>query len=81
MTLDTVCVSDCKEGVGTEVKHAAVVSFEHEDILWKKGVLGVASTKSLTVKSELGMVILFQNLTVIVLMNTHLQLMMTPSVN
>ena len=30
-----------KEGVGTEVKHAAVVSLEHEDILWRNGVLGV----------------------------------------
>jgi hypothetical protein len=47
MTLDTVCVSLRKEGVGTEVKHAAVVSVEHEDILWKKGVLGVASPESL----------------------------------
>ena len=29
------------------MKHAAVVSVEHEDILWKKGVLGVASPESL----------------------------------
>ena len=41
------CVSFRKEGVGTEVKHAAVISVEHEDILWKKGVLGVASLESL----------------------------------
>ena len=47
MTLDTVCVSLRKEGVGTEVKHADVVSVEHEDILWNKGVLGIASPESL----------------------------------
>ena len=47
MTLDTVCISLRKEGVGTEVKHAAVVSVEHEDILWNKGVLGIASPESL----------------------------------
>lgn len=29
-TLDTVCVSLSKEGIGAEVKHAAVVSLEHE---------------------------------------------------
>ena len=47
MTLDTVCVLLCKEGVGTEVKHTAVISIELEDILWNKGVLGVASPESL----------------------------------
>ena len=47
MTLDTVCVSLRKEGVGTEVRHAAVIPIEHEDILWKRGVLGVATPESL----------------------------------
>ena len=47
MTLDTMCISLHKEGVGTEVKHTAIVSGEHEDILWNKGVLGIASSESL----------------------------------
>ena len=47
ITLDTVCASLSKEGVGTEVRHAAVIPIEHEDILWKKGVLGVATPESL----------------------------------
>ena len=47
MTLDTVCVSLHKEGVGAEVKHATVISIEHEEILWKNGVLGVNSPESL----------------------------------
>ena len=47
MTLDTVCVSLRKEGVGAEAKHAAVISIEHEETLWKNGVLGVNSPESL----------------------------------
>ena len=47
MTLDTVCVSLRKEGVGAEVKHATVISIEHEETLWKNGVLGVNSPESL----------------------------------
>lgn len=35
----TLRVSLRKE-VRTEVKHAAVISLEHEDILWRNGVLG-----------------------------------------
>ena len=47
MTLDTVCVSLRKQGVGTEVKHAAVIPLDHEDILWQKGILGVDTPESL----------------------------------
>lgn len=47
MTLDTVCVSLHKEGIGAEVKHAAVISLEHEELLWQKGALVVHSPDSL----------------------------------
>ena len=47
MMLDTVCVSLRKEGIGAEVKHAAVISLEHEELLWQKGALGVHSPDSL----------------------------------
>ena len=42
-TLDTVCVSLRKEGIGAEVKHAPMISMEHEDIMWQSGVLGCSS--------------------------------------
>ena len=35
MTLDTVCVSLRKEGIGASVKHA-VISLEHEELMWQK---------------------------------------------
>ena len=47
MTLDTVCVSLRKEGIGASVKHADVISLEHEELMWQKGVLGVHSLDSL----------------------------------
>ena len=43
MTLDTVSVSIRKEGVGTEVKHANVISMEDEDSMWEKGVIDTTS--------------------------------------
>ena len=45
MTLNTVCVSLCKEGVGAAVKHAAVISLGHEELMWQK--VGVHSPDSL----------------------------------
>ena len=47
MTLDTVCVALRKEGIGADVKHAAVISLEHEELMWKKGAIGVDSPASL----------------------------------
>ena len=46
-TLDTVCVSLHKDGMGAEVKHAGVISLEHEVLMWQKGALGVQSPDSL----------------------------------
>ena len=36
-----------KEGIGAEVKRAAVISLEHEELMWQKSVLGVHSPDSL----------------------------------
>ena len=47
MTLDTVCVALRKEGIGADVKHATVISLEHEELMWKKGAIGVDSPASL----------------------------------
>ena len=44
-TLDTVCVG--KEGIGAEVFHAPVVSYEHETLMWKSGVLGFEPPEAL----------------------------------
>ena len=40
-TLDTVCVSLRREGIGAEVKHAKILSAEDEEALWTSGVLSV----------------------------------------
>ena len=42
-TLDTLR----KDGIGAEVKHAGVISLEHEVLMWQNGVLGVQSPDSL----------------------------------
>ena len=47
MTLDTLCVALRKEGIGADVKHAAVISLEHEELVWKNGAIGVDSPASL----------------------------------
>lgn len=47
MTLDTGCVSLCKEGIGAEIKYAAVITLEREELIWEKGVHGVGSPNSL----------------------------------
>jgi hypothetical protein len=47
MSLDTVCVALRKEGIGAQVKHAVVISLEHEELMWKEGALGVDSPASL----------------------------------
>ena len=36
-----------KDGVGTSVKHAAIVTPEKENLLLEKGVIGIYSPKSL----------------------------------
>ena len=46
-SLDTVCVVLRKEGIGAQVKHAVVISLEHEKLMWKEGALGVDSPVSL----------------------------------
>ena len=46
-TLDTVCVALRKEGIGANVKHAALNSLEHEELMWESGELGVDSPASL----------------------------------
>ena len=45
--LDTVCVALRKQGIGADVKHAAVIPLEHEELMWSTGVLGVESPTSL----------------------------------
>ena len=40
-SLDSSVVSESK------VKHAAVISLEHEELMWQKGALGVHSPDSL----------------------------------
>lgn len=42
-----MCVDLRKRGVGAEVHHAAVISLEHEELLWSSGVLGVDTPLSL----------------------------------
>ena len=39
-TLDTLCVSLRKKGLGATRKHAAVISIEDEKLMWESGVLG-----------------------------------------
>ena len=47
MTLDTVCVVLRKQGIGADVKHAAVIPLEHDELMWSTGVVGVESPTSL----------------------------------
>lgn len=46
MTLYTVCVALTKEGIGADIKHAAVISLEHKELMWKNSTLGVDSPAS-----------------------------------
>ena len=46
-TCDTVYRELHQQGVGTEVKHAAVISSDEEDQLWLSGVLGCTNPKNL----------------------------------
>ena len=46
-TLHTACVALRKEGIGAHAKHAAVISLEHEELMWKRVLLGVDSPASL----------------------------------
>ena len=39
-TLDSVCVGLRKQGIGAEVSHAPVISYEHETMMWESGALG-----------------------------------------
>ena len=45
-TCDTIYHELHPQGVGTEVKHAAVISSEEEDQLWLSGVLGCTNPKN-----------------------------------
>lgn len=44
LTLNTVCVSLRKEGIGADVKHARVLTLDDEATLWQTGVLGFINT-------------------------------------
>ena len=46
-TRNTVARKLCEDGVGTSVKHAAVISSEEEESVWKVGTLGVKTPKAL----------------------------------
>ena len=46
-TRDTVSRRLREEGVGTSVKHTAVISHDEESALWESGVIGVHNPKSL----------------------------------
>ena len=46
-TLDTVCVGLRKDGIGAAVKHAPIITLEHEGLLWESGVLGFSCPRSL----------------------------------
>ena len=47
MTLDTVCVALRKEGIRADVKHAARIPLEREELMWKRGALGADLPHSL----------------------------------
>ena len=44
-TLDTVCVSLQKQGVGVDVHHAAVISVEQEERMWDSVVLSLENLR------------------------------------
>ena len=46
-TRDTVARKLREDGVGSSVRHAAVISYEEEESLWKAGTLGVENPKAL----------------------------------
>ena len=46
-TRDTVVRQLREEGIGAAVKHTEVLSYEGEELLWDRGLLGVASPRSL----------------------------------
>ena len=47
LTLDTVTSDLHREGIGVTKKSAQVISFEHEELLWKRNVLGWDTPKKL----------------------------------
>ena len=47
-TLDTVCVSLRKDGIGALQQHAAVISPADEDLMWESGTLGMDNPWALT---------------------------------
>ena len=47
LTLDTVTSDLHHEGIGVTKKSAEVISFKHEELLWKKNVLGWDTSKKL----------------------------------
>ena len=46
-TLDSVCSDLHSKGIGANVKSAVTISYEDEDVLWKEGVLGYNSPRTL----------------------------------
>lgn len=53
LTVNTVCVSLRKEGIGADVKHARVLTLEDEATLWQTGVLGIDTPKILRSTSSI----------------------------
>lgn len=47
-TLDTVCVSLWKDGIGALQQHAVVISPADEELVWKSGTLGIEKPWALT---------------------------------
>ena len=47
LTVDSVTSSLHSQGIGTVKKRAPIISSEHEDILWAKGLLGFGDPKAL----------------------------------
>ena len=46
-TMETVFQQLHKDGIGAEIKHAAVISEEEEALLWKEGILGSSCPRAL----------------------------------
>ena len=46
-TMETIFQQLHKDGIGAEIKHAAVISEEEEALLWKEGILGSSCPRAL----------------------------------
>lgn len=46
-TLDNLMKTRCRSGLGNSVRQAEVITFEEEDLMWQKGVLGTDTPQKL----------------------------------